>query len=55
MDKQNKSALREQEGISQNELTNSSSIESIKQKRKTQPTAEDLISKILKVYLRELI
>ena len=48
MDKQNKSALREQEGISQNELTNSSSIESIKQKRKTQPTAEDLISKILK-------
>jgi len=46
--KQNKSALREQEGISQNELTNSSSIESIKQKRKTQPTAEDLISKILK-------
>ena len=48
MGKQNKSALREQEGISQNELTNSSSIESIKQKRKTQPTAEDLISKILK-------
>jgi len=46
--KQNKSALREQEGVSQNELTNSSSIESIKQKRKTQPTAEDLISKILK-------
>lgn len=48
MGKQNKSALREQEGVSQNELTNSSSIESIKQKRKTQPTAEDLISKILK-------
>lgn len=48
MGKQNKSALREQEGISQNEVINSSSIESIKQKRKTQPTAEDLISKILK-------
>jgi len=46
--KQNKSALREQEDISQHELTNSSSIESIKQKRKTQPTPEDVISKILK-------
>ena len=48
MGKQNKSALSEQDGVSQNEITNSSSIESIKQKRKTQPSAKDLITEILK-------
>ncbi len=48
MGKQNKSALSEQDGVSQNEMTSSSSIESIKQKRKTQPSAEDLIAAILK-------
>jgi len=46
--KQNKSALSEQDGVSQNEMTSSSSIESIKQKRKTQPSAKDLITEILK-------
>jgi LAO/AO transport system kinase len=44
----NKSALSEQDGVSQNEMTSSSSIESIKQKRKTQPSAQDLIAAILK-------
>lgn len=48
MGKQNKSALKEQDGVLQNEMTNSSSIESIKQKRKTQPSAKDLITDILK-------
>jgi LAO/AO transport system kinase len=46
--KQNKSALKEQDGILQNEITNTSSIESIKQKRKIQPSAQALISAILK-------
>ena len=48
MGKQKKSALKEQEGVSQNEITNMSSIELIKQKRKTQPTTDDLIKHILK-------
>ena len=48
MAKQHKSALNEQEGVSQNEITNRSSIKTIKEKRKTQPTAQDLITKILK-------
>ena len=48
MKKIKKSALSEQDGVSQNEMTNSSSIESIKRKRKTQPSAEDLIIDILK-------
>ena len=48
MKKQNKSALKEQEGVSQNEITNTSSIASIKQKRKTQPSAKELVSEILK-------
>jgi len=46
--KQNKSALKEQDGVSQNEITNTSSINSIKQKRKTLPNANDLVSDILK-------
>jgi LAO/AO transport system kinase len=45
--KQNKSALNEQEGVSQNEITNTSSIELIKQKRKTQPSSDDLVAHIL--------
>jgi LAO/AO transport system kinase len=45
--KQNKSALNEQEGVSQNEITNTSSIEFIKQKRKTQPSSDDLVAHIL--------
>ena len=48
MGKQKKSSLKEQEGVSQNEITNMSSIELIKQKRKTQPTTDDLIDHILK-------
>jgi len=46
--KQNKSALNEQEGVSQRDFINTSSIKSIKQKRKTQPTAQNLITNILK-------
>jgi len=46
--KQNKSALNEQEGVSQSDFINISSIKSIKQKRKTQPSSEDLITHILK-------
>ncbi|MEZ4795912.1 MAG: methylmalonyl Co-A mutase-associated GTPase MeaB [Flavobacteriaceae bacterium] len=48
MKKQNKSALSEQDGVSQNEITNSATIDSIKQKRKTQLSAQDLIAQILK-------
>ena len=48
MEKQNKSALSEQEGVSQRDITNASSIDSIKQKRKFQPTADNLITDILK-------
>lgn len=47
MAKQNKSALNEKEGVSQRDAINTSSIASIKQKRKTQPTSEDLIAHIL--------
>jgi len=46
--KQNKSALNEQKGISQRDITNVSYISSIKQKRKTQPSTQDLITEILK-------
>ena len=48
MKKNIKSALSEQDGVSQNEITNTTSIDSIKEKRKTQPSAEDLIAQILK-------
>ena len=43
-----KSALKENDGISPPEITNASSISKIKLKRRTQPTAEDLVSAILK-------
>jgi len=43
----NKSALNEQEGVSQNEMTSSSSIKHIKEKRKTQPSADNLVASIL--------
>ncbi|MFD2823292.1 methylmalonyl Co-A mutase-associated GTPase MeaB [Lacinutrix iliipiscaria] len=43
-----KSALKEQDGVSQQETTNTSSIKAIKQKRKSQPTANDLVAEILK-------
>ena len=42
-----KSALKEQDGVSQQEITNQSSIRSIKQKRKSQPSADLLVSQIL--------
>lgn len=48
MASKNKSALTEQEGVFQNEITNSSSIEAIKKKRKTQPASEYLVAQILK-------
>ena len=43
-----KSALKEQEGVSQPEITNTSSIKNIKQKRKAQPTVDALVEDILK-------
>jgi LAO/AO transport system kinase len=46
--KQKKSALQEKQGVSQSEITNASSIDKIKQKRKAQPSAADLVSQILK-------
>ncbi|MGB1309476.1 MAG: methylmalonyl Co-A mutase-associated GTPase MeaB [Oceanihabitans sp.] len=48
MAKEKKSALKEQKGIPQPEITNALSIKNIKQKRKKQPSAETLISKIIK-------
>ncbi|MCK8479593.1 methylmalonyl Co-A mutase-associated GTPase MeaB [Psychroserpens algicola] len=41
------SALHEQDGVSQSDITNAASIKSIKRKRKIQPTVEDLVSEIL--------
>lgn len=46
--KSKSSALQEKEGVSQPEMTNASSISSIKQKRKSQPSTDDLVSDILK-------
>ncbi|MDO6597654.1 methylmalonyl Co-A mutase-associated GTPase MeaB [Oceanihabitans sp. 2_MG-2023] len=48
MAKQKKSALQEKEGVSVSEITNATSIQNIKQKRKAQPSAQDLVSQILK-------
>ncbi|GAA3784008.1 methylmalonyl Co-A mutase-associated GTPase MeaB [Corallibacter vietnamensis] len=50
MSKKNKhtSALSEQKGVSDPEMTNISSIKNIRNKRRSQPSAEDLISGILK-------
>ncbi|WP_418509469.1 methylmalonyl Co-A mutase-associated GTPase MeaB [Corallibacter sp.] len=42
------SALSEQKGVSDPEMTNISSIKNIRNKRRSQPSAEDLISGILK-------
>ncbi|WP_452602387.1 methylmalonyl Co-A mutase-associated GTPase MeaB [Pontimicrobium sp. MEBiC06410] len=43
-----KSALKENDGISPPEITNASSISKIKLKRRTQPSAEDLVKAIIK-------
>lgn len=48
MSKQKKSALKENEGISVSEITNKSSIESIKKKRKTKIDTDALLASILK-------
>ncbi len=48
MTKQKKSALKEQEGVSQSEITNSISIKNIQRKRRAKPSVEDLFSQILK-------
>ncbi|WP_452228123.1 MULTISPECIES: methylmalonyl Co-A mutase-associated GTPase MeaB [unclassified Lacinutrix] len=48
MAKQNKSALQEKKGVSQSEITNATSIQNIKRKRRAQPSAADLVSQILK-------
>ncbi len=45
--KSKSSALTEKDGISQSEITNKSSIENIQQKRKTQPSINELVSQIL--------
>ena len=47
MAKKNKTALNEQQGISQQEITNTSSITKIKNKRKSQPNTEALVTSIL--------
>nr|WP_321233476.1 methylmalonyl Co-A mutase-associated GTPase MeaB [uncultured Psychroserpens sp.] len=41
------SALHEQDGVSQSDITNDSSIKNIQQKRKAQPKVKDLVSEIL--------
>jgi len=43
-----KSAIQEQVGISQSEITNTSVIKNIKQKRKAQPSVDSLVKDILK-------
>jgi LAO/AO transport system kinase len=45
--KQHISALNEQKGISDSEITNTDAIKKIKQKRQTQPTSKSLITDIL--------
>ncbi|OUR95547.1 ATPase/protein kinase [Flavobacteriales bacterium 34_180_T64] len=42
------SALHEQEGVSEPEITSSESIQHIKEKRQKQPSAQDLVADILK-------
>lgn len=49
MSKQSKSsALQEKDGVSESEITNKASIQSIKHKRRVQPSAQELVSEILK-------
>ncbi|GAA4239531.1 methylmalonyl Co-A mutase-associated GTPase MeaB [Postechiella marina] len=48
MPKTNKTALNEKEGVSISEITNASSIKTIKNRRKKQINPEDLVSNILK-------
>ncbi len=49
MSKQQKpSALHEKDGISEPEITNEASIQSIKHKRRVQPSTDELVSEILK-------
>ena len=42
------SALQEKDGVSQSEITNTTSIENIQLKRKAQPSSTELVAKILK-------
>ena len=42
------SALQEKDGVSQSEITNTTSIENIQLKRKAQPSATELVARILK-------
>ena len=48
MSKSKSSSLHEKDGVSQPDITNTSSIKHIQQKRKAQPTTEALVSEILK-------
>ncbi|WP_299276453.1 methylmalonyl Co-A mutase-associated GTPase MeaB [uncultured Psychroserpens sp.] len=45
--KSKSSALHEKEGVSQSDITNTSSIKTIQKKRRSQPSAKDLVSEIL--------
>ncbi len=54
MAKNKKSALNVQKGISDSDISNTSSILNIQQKRKTQPTADELIDGILKGNITDL-
>ena len=47
MAQEKKSTLKEKRGVSQSEITNTSSITNIKNKRKSQPNTEALVSSIL--------
>jgi LAO/AO transport system kinase len=48
LSKKKTSALHEKEGVSQPETTNKDAVKSIKEKRQTQPSADDLVKDILK-------
>jgi len=54
MSKQNKSALSEKKGVSESEITNTSSIKNIKKKRQAEVKTDTLISSILKGHIPEL-
>lgn len=47
MAKEKKTALKEKQGVSQPEITNTSSISNIKNKRKSQPDSQTLVASIL--------
>ena len=54
MAKEKKSALTEKKGVSQSEITNTSSIKNIKKRRQTEVNTDTLISSILKGHIPAL-